>query len=75
MVATTTRAGFDPELDDTAGSLAILLAAFEEVLERAHALNQEAEKLLQRIAGGTGLPTAAQPTSHLGPERRRWRRD
>jgi len=61
--------------EDTPGSLAVLLTAFGEILERAHALNREAEELLRRLFGDTGLPPPAQPPSHRRPERRRWRRD
>jgi hypothetical protein len=61
--------------EDTPGSLALLLAAFDELLNRAHSLNREAEELLQRLFGDTALPPPAQPTSHRRPERRKWRRD
>jgi hypothetical protein len=64
-----------PRPEDDPGSLALLLSAFGDILERAHALNREAEELLHRLFADTDLPPAAQPASHRRPERRKWRRD
>jgi hypothetical protein len=67
--------GTTPRADDPSGSLALLVAGFDELLARAHALSQDAEELLLRLLGDTVVPAALPSSSFRSPERRRWRRE